>query len=66
MAKAGAAHGYYLMQIITHQTPARAQPRPYNPYPVQAAQRAAAPARTIEQEGLSQAELRKIVIDLIG
>lgn len=54
------------MQIITHQAPAMAQPRPYTPYPIQPALREAAPARGIEQEGLSQAELRRIVIDLIG
>lgn len=54
------------MQIITHQTPAMAQPRPYTPYPVQPNLRDAAPVRGIEQEGLSQAELRQIVIDLIG
>ncbi len=54
------------MQIITHQTTTMAQPRPYIPYPAQFAVRDTAPARIAEPEGLTQAELREIVIDLIG
>ena len=54
------------MQIITHQQPKMAQPRPYTRFPTRTAREQAASDRPAEYPGLSQAELRKIVIDLIG
>jgi hypothetical protein len=53
------------MQITTQHTPKAAQARPYTTptfHPI----RRPAPVRREDQGGLSQAELRKIVIDMIG
>lgn len=54
------------MQIITDYKPTRAQPRPHTPVQTWTPRRAASPVRNPEAEGLSRAELRRIVIDMIG
>jgi hypothetical protein len=54
------------MQINTHQQPKMAQPRPYTQFPARKPRTEAQSNRPAEHPGLSQAELRRIVIDLIG
>lgn len=53
------------MQHITYHTPNMAPTLPHIPYPVPTGTREAS-RRAVEGEGLSQAELRRIVIDIIG
>jgi hypothetical protein len=55
------------MQITTHQTLKMAQPRPYSTFRhVQPVRRVSTPVQKPDHGGLSQAELRRIVIDMIG